>query len=190
MPIKKLIIFADRGDIARAPIAAAIARNKLKEGNLQNLYGVISLRTQGYAPDDKEPVKFPNITYYHKQYLDSEGWLHEHNIDLSSRWSTAINSWFAEKAKVIFALDSKTRRSLVLMFPYYEGKMYLFSEIAGGNMEIDDPEFAQGRQGLEQIYNGIENTIVNGFPRLLSLTDGITVKNLETVDTYPHKEKK
>ncbi|MDP1723027.1 MAG: hypothetical protein Q8L37_07605 [Candidatus Gottesmanbacteria bacterium] len=190
MSIKKLIIFVDRGDIARAPIAAAIVSQNLNERNLQNLYSVISFRTQGYAPDDKEPIKFPNITYYRKQYLDSERWLNEHNIDLSSRWSTAINSWFAEKAKVIFAMDTKTRRSLLLMFPNCEGKVHTFSEIVREVKEIDDPEFAEDRQGLEQIYNGIENTIVNGFPRLLSLTDGINVKNLETADTYPRKEQK
>jgi protein-tyrosine-phosphatase len=180
----KLIIFIDRGDISRSPIAASIVKKMLEKRKLQDKYEVISTRTQGIAPDDTDPIKHPNITYYPIQYAQSKKWLDEHKIDLTSHLSIAINSWYVEKADVIFAMDNKTRRSLLIMFPEFEGKVHMFSEIAGDVKEVDDPELVDDEQSLVKIYNGIENTIVAGLPKLLLLAEGKNVTNIEIVNRH------
>lgn len=179
MALIKLIIFVDRGNIVRSPIATAITRQQLGKMNLLDSYDVFSARTQGIALDDKEPVKFPNITHYPEQYEQSKKWLEEHKIDLSSHYSTGINSWFAEQAKVIFAMDNKTRKSLLELFPNREGKIHMFSEIVGDDIEIDDPAFVSEGQKFVEIYDGIENTIVTGFPKLLAFADGVNETSIE-----------
>lgn len=178
---KGLIVFVDRGNISRSPIAESVARRKLEEQGLQNQYEVISRGTQGVAPDDKEPVKFPNITYYHDHYIQSKSWLDEHGIDLSSHTSTPINREIAEKAKIMFAMDRKTQESLLALFPDHAVKVHILSEIVGEDREIIDPENVNEKLRLEQIYNEIEDMIVNGLPNLLALVDGINEINKEVL---------
>ncbi|MBU1085455.1 MAG: hypothetical protein ABIJ43_02660 [Candidatus Beckwithbacteria bacterium] len=179
-PNKKIILFVDRGDIVRSPVAKAILENKILERDKQDHFIVVSTRTQGITPDDPKPISYPNLSYYPQYDLVKE-WLDHHGIDLSTRYSTGINTWFAEKANVIFAMDVKTQKSLLTMFPNREEKIHLFSEIIGVKMDIKDPELVKDEKTLTSIFNEIKTTIDNGFDELLKLAEGTSGNNIEKV---------
>jgi|GEM_PF-1426938 len=175
----KLIFFVDRGDIARAPIAAAITNQELIKLGLQDRYVAFSRRTQGIAPDDPVPNKYLNLSYYPAQFAYSKEWLKRNMIDLASRCSTGINSWDAEKAAIIFSMDENTRASLRILFPDQEIKIYMFSEIVGESTGLVDPEFVDGTKKTEQIYDQIKNTIIDHLSCLLGLVEETREGNRE-----------
>ena len=146
---------------------------------------MISRGTQGVAPDDLEPVKFRNITFYSSLYQDSKAWLEERGIDLSSHISTPIDGEVAEHASVLFAMDRKTQKALLTLYPDHAIKVHLLSELVGDDREIIDPECVSGRQKQEQIFTEIENRIVEGFPRLLVLTDSVNKTTREATGNQP-----
>jgi protein-tyrosine phosphatase len=169
---KKLIVPVCRGNIARSPVAEIIIRRELEVRGLRDQYEVLSRGTQGVALDDKEPVKFHNITFYPDEYNDLRAWLDERKIDLTSHTSTPIDINIAKHANVMLAMDKRTRQALLALFPDYAQKIHMFSELMAEEKEIIDPDGVRGRQKQEQIFNEIESTINSGFSHLLALVDG------------------
>lgn len=168
----KLILMVCRGNISRSPVAAIILQRKLAEHGLDGRYSVASRGTQGVAPDDLEPVKFPNITYYGDFYENSRGWLHKHAIDLSSHTSRPIDHDIVRKASVIFVMDRRTLQALAVLFPDEVHKTHLLAEIIAEHEEVIDPEEALERVKVEHILNSMEAMIATGLPTLLSIADG------------------
>jgi protein-tyrosine-phosphatase len=173
----KLILMVCRGNISRSPVAAIILQRKLAEHGLDGGYSVASRGTQGVAPDDLEPVKFPNITYYGDFYENSKSWLHEHSIDLSSHTSRPIDHDIVRKASVIFAMDRKTIQALAMLFPEEVHKTHLLAEIIAEHEEVIDPEEVPERVKVEQILSSMESMITTGLPTLLAIADGKTQRH-------------
>lgn len=167
---KKLIVTVCRGNIARSPLAEKVIKRELTRQDLNEDYEVISRGTQGVDPEDMLPVKFSNITEY-SIYQNLKPWLDKHNVDLTSHRSTPIDMNVAERANLILAMDEKTQRTLLRMFPGRAKIIHLFSELVGENKSIIDPDGTEDRLTQEQTFTEIEDIITRGFKSLLTLTD-------------------
>jgi len=172
MESKKLIVSVCRGNIARSAVAEKIIENELFNTGLIDKYSSISRGTQGTSVDP-QPVKFPNITYYEKLYEDSKPSLEKLNIDLSSHISTPIDKNIAQEASILLAMDKKTKQALLVLFPEQEKKVHMFSELINEDRDIVDPEGVSGTEKQEKIFTEIQNTIIQGFQKLLSLVNNL-----------------
>ena len=165
---RKLIVSVCRGNIARSAVAEKIIENELCQRNLVDKYLSISRGIQGTSVDP-QPVKFPNITYYEKLYEDSKPILQKLNIDLSTHTSTPIEKNIAKKASILLAMDKQTKQALLVLFPAQEKKVHMFSELINKDRDIVDPEGVSGPEKQEKIFTEIQNIIIQGFQKLLSL---------------------
>ena len=166
--MQDLIVVVCRGNIGRSPFAEAVINQELSRRGLHGKFHVISRGVQGTAIDP-EPVKFPNITYYKELYEDSKPTLDNLGIDLSKHTSTPINENDADNASILLALDDKTRKGLVGLFPRNANKIHLISELIGNDQDIIDPEGVSGESHQRQLFTDLRETIVTGFPTLLEI---------------------
>jgi protein-tyrosine-phosphatase len=75
----------------------------------------------------------------------------------------------AEKANVILAVDESNRVALLQLFPDLKSKIFKLSELTGRDEDFTDPETIRGIEKHFKILSGIKDTIIQGFPKLISL---------------------
>jgi len=103
--------------------------------------------------------------------------------------SMPVQRYFIEKAKVVFAMDTRTIEALKRIEPYYKDKYLLFSDIAGKEKpDVKDPH-EEGPSSIVEIFNQIETTITQNFERLLEYAEGKVEIDIERHTEYsPNKE--
>ncbi len=137
----KTIVYVDRGDIIRAPLAAYYTNYKLIEYGLKAQYIAFSRRIQGVAPDDPVPPLFDRIYQYPPDLREPfMVWLEHHNIDMSGHISTPIDPETARCTTCIVAMDRKTLTSLHSLYPDCAWKMNLLTGFINPDFEISDPD--------------------------------------------------
>lgn len=167
---KKIILIACRGNIIRSPFAEAVINRELAKRGLRNIFHTISRGTQG-TPADPIPVKFPNITFYKREYGFSKPTLNKFKINITNHVSRPIDRKTAETANVIFAVDERSNIALLKLFPNLKDKIYKLSELININKDFTDPETVNGVEKYSQILSSINNTIIKGFLKLLRLAN-------------------
>jgi len=168
MKSKKLIVFVCRGNIVRSVVAEVLVKRILLLKNLNKEYEVTSRSIQGTTVDP-EPVKHPNITYYKDLYQEVKPALDMYGIDLSNHISIPIDQKVAVDAAIIIAMDKINKNSLLKLFPNQKNKIYSFLELINKDEEVIDPEKTHGVEKQKQIITTINNTIIQGFAKLICL---------------------
>ena len=168
--MKKMIIAFCRGNIARSPFAEAVINRELIKRGLNNQFCAISRGIQGTMVDPI-PVKFPNITFYTDLYRDAKPALDKFNIDITSHISKPVDKQTANDACLLLAVDRKTFDGLLTLFPESKSKIHLLSELTGKETDFEDPAEVNGKDKQMQIFSGIEQTITQGFSKLLILAN-------------------
>lgn len=167
---KRIILVVCRGNIIRSPFAEAVINRELVKRGLTDNFRAISKGTQGTAVDPI-PVKFPNITFYKKEYGFSKPTLNKLKINITNHVSKPVDRETANKASVIFAVDDINRVALLKLFPNLKGKIFKLSELINKNKNFVDPETISGAEKYLNILSTLNNTIVKGFPKLLRLAN-------------------
>lgn len=90
-------------------------------------------------------------------------------INLSSHVSTPIDKKTAEKSSILIAMDNKTRQALLILFPNQIKKIHVLTELVNEDKDIIDPQGVSGIEKQEQILTEIQEIIVRGFPKLLTM---------------------
>jgi protein-tyrosine-phosphatase len=165
---KKIILIVCRGNITRSPFAEQVINRELKEKGLNSKLVAISRGTQGTRVDPI-PVKFLNITFYKNEYRFSKPTLDKFRIDITNHISKSVDRKMAEKANVILAVDESNRVALLQLFPDLKSKIFKLSELTGRDEDFTDPETIRGIEKHFKILSGIKDTIIQGFPKLISL---------------------
>lgn len=168
----KHILIVCRGNIVRSPFAEAVINRELKRRKLDDQIEVISRGTQGTAVDPI-PVKYPNITFYEMEFRFSKPTLDKFKIDYKNQVSQPVTRNDTELADVIFAVDDKNKKALNHLFPDLKSKIHKLSELIDKDSDFTDPETIAGIENHAKILTEIHNTIINGFPKLLSLVNEI-----------------
>lgn len=167
---KKIILVVCRGNIIRSPFAKAVINRELVRRALTKNYCVVSRGTQGTAIDPV-PVKFPNITFYKNEFRFSKPTLDKCNIDITNHVSKPVDRKTAEEASAILAVDEINRIALLKLFPDLKNKIYKLSNLISDGEDFVDPETVNGVGRYSQILSSLNNTIIEGFPKLLQLAN-------------------
>ncbi|MFA5828717.1 MAG: hypothetical protein WC841_05165 [Candidatus Shapirobacteria bacterium] len=172
MSHKKLIVCVCRGNILRSAVAEKLISQQLIKQGIRTDYRVISRSIQGTIIDHK-PVRFPNITYYGEVYHRVKPLLEELNVDLSGHISTPIDYPTTAKASLILAMDNRTLKSLNLLFPYHQHKIYLFTEIINLNKDVNDVPYRTKPTYSIKTVKEINSILTNGLGQILSLAQRV-----------------
>lgn len=170
MENKKIILVVCRGNIERSPFAEAVINRELKKRNLDDRFLAVSRGTQGTAVDPI-PVKFPNMSFYKNEFRFSKPIISKLKIDITNNVSKPVDRRAASEAALILAVDEKNKIALLQLFPDLKSKIHKLSELTGKDENFEDPENSNGVEKHSNILMGINNTIIDGFEKLLELAN-------------------
>ncbi len=94
--------------------------------------------------------------------------LGERGISLREHRSQPVTPALLEEADVVLVMEEAHRRSIFHLAPQHLGKVLLFSELAGGSDEIEDPYGGPIEEYIRTAAR-LEALIDAGLPRLLGL---------------------
>jgi len=145
----KSILFVCLGNICRSPLAEGIAREYIKNNNLN--IDVDSCGTGnwhiGEAPCDNS-IKVAEI----------------HNVDISKQRSRQITPEDLKKYEIIIALDSSNYEDLLTM-GCPTSKLSRLGSYGHNNEDVPDPYFYNGFEGFEKVFEMIDSCVkelING----------------------------
>ncbi|MBI2268389.1 MAG: hypothetical protein HYU80_03000 [Candidatus Blackburnbacteria bacterium] len=170
---RKLVLAVCWGNIQRSPTAAFLINREIKKRGLENKYYCLSRGILGSA--GLPPPKHPNFTFYKEEYEAAEPHLRNLEIDLSTHIAQPIDRETIERADIILAMDKKILTDpvggLFVQFPECKEKVHLFSELLGGDFEVQDLDTVTESERHKLTINMLDRTVREGFPTLLSFTD-------------------
>lgn len=164
------ILIVCRGNIIRSPFAEKVIDRNLSRKGLTDRFTVFSRGIQGTSIDPI-PVKFPNISFYKREYFYCKSTLEKYGIDIIAHKSKPVDKKDMCTASVVFAIDQLTKNSLIRLFPGHKNKIYKLSEIIKSENDFADPENLVGIRKHSEILAQIYETINLGFPKLLALAN-------------------
>jgi protein-tyrosine-phosphatase len=95
--------------------------------------------------------------------------LGDRGMDLSEHLSRPVEDAFLRQYPLVLVMEREHRQDLLARFPFLEGKVFLLSEMSGGDGEVTDP-FGGDDLAYDQTASQIENMIAQGFARIVELS--------------------
>ncbi len=95
----------------------------------------------------------------------------ERGIDISSHRSHRLTQKEIEDADLVVVMTQGQKEVLSLEFPEERNKIYLLSELAGQNYDIEDPYGSDSLELYQQCADQIEELLREGYPRLIELLE-------------------
>ncbi len=95
----------------------------------------------------------------------------ERGVDISSHRSHRLTQKDLEDADLVVVMTQGHKEVLTLEFPKERGKIYLLSELAGENYDIEDPYRTESLELYQQCADQIEGLLREGYPRLIELLE-------------------
>jgi len=96
----------------------------------------------------------------------------ERGLDISSHRSHSLTSQDMEDADLVVVMTQGHKEVLSLEFPQQGSKIYLLSELAGENYDIEDPYGTESLELYQECADEIEELLREGYPRLIELLEG------------------
>jgi len=150
------VLMVCTGNICRSPMAAALLRARLREGQGRGEWGVVSAGIR--APDGRPP----------SAYAMAE--MEERGIDIRGYRSQGVAEKLMREADVVLVMTRHHGEALAAAFPDQAGKVHLLSEMVGKTYDILDP---YGGTRLEYAYTAqeLEELIEEGYERIVALAE-------------------
>jgi len=96
----------------------------------------------------------------------------ERGVDISPHRSHRLTQKEMEDANLVVVMTQGHKEVLSLEFPQEKDKIYLLSELAGENYDIEDPYGSESLELYQQCADQIEELLREGYPRLIQLLEG------------------
>jgi protein-tyrosine-phosphatase len=97
--------------------------------------------------------------------------LRHKGIDLSGHRSAQITQEIMSDYNLILTMERGQKEALQVAFPDHAQKVYLMSEMVGGNWEIADP-VGGALVEFEETAREIEHILTVGYPKICTLAGG------------------
>jgi protein-tyrosine phosphatase len=95
----------------------------------------------------------------------------EISIDLSQHRSKGVDEALIDSFDIVLAMEDRHVEALRFEFPAKQRRIFLLSEMTGKNLNVPDPIFGNLDQ-FRFVANLIDELLVSGFDRILTITDG------------------
>ena len=170
MPNKQ-VIFVCKGNIHRSVIAEYITRKLICD---RRISGVL-VKSRGLQWYMTYPPSGRNLMDY-KQALDgSRTALEEQGIDVSDHVARPLSLQDMERAKLVLVMDRELlrshRMSVLHLFPEYESKTRLFTELVGEQSDIEDCGEHSSETSYKKTIEQIARILRDGLPQLMAWLD-------------------
>lgn len=96
----------------------------------------------------------------------------ERGVDISSHRSHRLTQKDIEDADLVVVMAQGQKEVLSLEFPQERSKIYLLSELAGGNSDIEDPYGTDSLELYRECAEQIEELLRDGYERLIERLEG------------------
>jgi len=96
----------------------------------------------------------------------------ERGVDISSHRSHRLTPKDIEDADLVVVMTQGQKEVLSLEFPEARSKIYLLSELAGQNYDIEDPYGTESLELYQECADEIEELLREGYERLIELLEG------------------
>lgn len=93
----------------------------------------------------------------------------ERGVDISSHRSHRLTQKNMEDAHLVVVMTQGQKEVLSLEFPEARSKIYLLSELAGENYDIEDPYGTESKELYRQCADQIGGFLREGYERLIEL---------------------
>lgn len=121
----KTILFVCTANICRSPMAAAILQDRIAKAGLDAEVQAISAGV--WAQEGA------------RASANSAAVLRSRGINLEDHRSQPLTPALLRKADVVLVMEEAHRRSIFYLAPEHLAKVFLLSEMAGGNDDVSDP---------------------------------------------------
>ncbi len=102
--------------------------------------------------------------------------MRERKLDLKAHLSRVVTEEMMASYDLILAMVSNHKEALQIEFPDFAHKVFLLSEMVGGNWDLDDP-VGQPLEEYRETANLIEEVLDEGWERLVEQGSTGAIKN-------------
>jgi protein-tyrosine-phosphatase len=149
------VLFVCQGNLFRSVAAAAIFKEKLRCS----------------APDWQE-WKVESVGTWANENLPTTpemvAVMAKRGLDVKNHRSRMVSAEILAGFALVLTMERGQKEALQIEFPFAAKRIFLLSEMAGANVQVNDP-LDTSPAGLQMISNEINDWIERGFPRILEL---------------------
>ena len=91
-------------------------------------------------------------------------------IDLSAHRSRVVDPNMLSQMRLVLVMEKGHKEALQVEFPRYAGKVFLLSEMVGGNFEIKDP-IGRSTADFEKTAQELEDILERGLETIAQLSE-------------------
>ncbi len=148
------ILVVCTGNICRSPAAAALLQHRLAQAGLGDWH----VTSAGTWARDGQPATSHMVTL-----------LADRGLDLSAHRARTVNHHILRAADLVLVMTRNHAEALRLEFPDQAHKIYVLSEMLGGEpYDIEDP-FGGTLDDYRRCVAELDDTITNGLERIIHL---------------------
>ena len=148
------ILFVCAANMCRSPMAEGLMQRKLeREGRA----GEICAASAGVRAVDGARATWNAITI-----------MSERSVDIAGHRSRALTREIVEDAALILTMEREHAEAIKTRFPQHAHRVYLLSEMAGLDDEIEDP-VGGTTEDYSQTAQEIQDLIEQGYPKIMQL---------------------
>jgi protein-tyrosine phosphatase len=149
------VLFVCQGNLFRSVAAAAIFNEKLRR-----------------SESDWQQWRVESVGTWAMQDLSTTpemvAVMAKRGLDVKSHRSRMVSAEILTGFALVLTMERGQKEALQIEFPFAAKRTYLLTEMAGANVQINDP-LDTSSTGLQIISNEIDDWVERGFQRILEL---------------------
>lgn len=149
----KKVLLVCTGNLCRSPMATGLLRQMLKDRGLAEQVEVYSAGTNALEGGLATPLAI---------YV-----MAQQGISISNHRSHRVTAEDTDRADLVLVMTQEHREALLAELPETKRKLFLLSEMAGAQSDIEDPIYSQDIDNYAKCAQEIRNYLERGFPRLV-----------------------
>ncbi len=149
----KTILFVCTANICRSPMAAGLLRKRIADLGLADR---VSVQSAGVWAREGLTSSAEAIAV-----------LSQRGIALEEHRSRPVSMSLLQEADIILVMEEAHRRSLFYLAPQYLSKVFLLTEMSGGDEDVADP-FGGDIEDYTVAVKHLEKLIEAGLPQMLA----------------------